>query len=353
MTRVRKCTLPNNWRLLATFLLVVFNLPATQSAFAKTDVVVFENGDRLTGELKSLNRGQVKFKTDPTGTINIEWDKVAFIKVDQHVQVETQNGERFFGLIEMTEETFVVRVATENGSMDLDNDFVVQMTPIDQTGLSDIDLSIAAGYNFTKASDVTQFNVGADASYRTRRRILSGQFSSLISNSANNDPSQRQSLSINYTTLRSNRWLNDGGVSFDRNDELGLNLRTSLSAGGGRILIQSNQSNLILKGGLKATRENNANQVEDLDSLEAYGTVGWEWFRYDSPELDWSTSLEIIPSLTEAGRVRSEFDTTLRWELLDDFYWQLSLYDSYDNQTQSETASQNDYGITTSVSYDF
>ena len=39
----------------------------------KTDTVVFHNGDRLTGEVKGLDRGQLSFDTDATGTIAIEW----------------------------------------------------------------------------------------------------------------------------------------------------------------------------------------------------------------------------------------------------------------------------------------
>jgi hypothetical protein len=192
-----------------------------------------------------------------------------------------------------------------------------------------------------------------DTEYRNLKRVISIDYSGLVSDSDNNETSERESLEFNYTRLRPNRWLNDGGVRFDINDELGLNLRTSLSAGGGRILLQSNHSYFMLKGGLKATRESNVDQPEDIDSLESYGLLSWEWYRYDTPELDWSTSLEVIPSLTESGRVRGEYDATLRWEIINDLFWQLEYYYSYDNQPQSETASSEDYGITTSFAYKF
>jgi len=39
--------------------------------------------------------------------------------------------------------------------------------------------------------------------------------------------------------------------------------------------------------------------------------------------------------------------------MFSDFFWQLEFYDSYDSDPQSESAEKNDYGITTSVSYDF
>lgn len=328
-------------------------LLASQDATAGTDVVEFVNGDRLTGEAKSLDRGRLKFDTDATGVISIEWKEVAFLSIGDSVQVETQDGDRYFGPLRRSENAREIIVETEKGTTRLEGAVVVAMDQIDGAGIRNIDLSVSVGYNYTNASNVTQFNVGVDTAYRTRERILSGNFASSISNSTGNDSSQRQTLSMNYTRLRARRWLNDGGLSFDRNDELDLNLRTSLSAGGGRILLQTNSSNLVLKGGLKATRENNADQPENLNSLESYGLIDWEWFRYDSPKLDLSTSFEIIPSLTESGRVRGEFDITLSWEMIGDLSWQLDLYDSYDNKPQSDTTPRNDYGITTSLSYDF
>lgn len=333
--------------------LLCFAVLPNSTALAANDVVRFENGDQLTGEIKSMSRGQLQFKTDATGTIDIEWDKIAYISSDQNIQVETQSGARFFGHIGLADSENKVVVVTSSGPTELETARVIGMNPIDQGGLRDIDINVNVGYNFTKASNVTQFNVGADAKYRTRKRVLSASVSSFISDSENNESSQKQSLSFNYTRLGSNRWLNDGGISFDRNDELDLNLRTSLSAGGGRILVQTNNSMFTLKGGLKATRENNVNQPEDVDSLESYGIMTWEWYRYDSPELDWSTSLEIIPSLTESGRVRGEFDATLSWEIFSDFFWQLQFYDSYDNKPQSDGTPTNDYGVNTSLSYKF
>ena len=62
----------NSAVLLAAFGLLCFDAIAAN----KTDVVTFVNGDRLTGEVKSLERGRLRFKTDATDTISIEWDNV-------------------------------------------------------------------------------------------------------------------------------------------------------------------------------------------------------------------------------------------------------------------------------------
>ena len=337
----------------ARFWLALVSLLGWQAGLAGTDIVELMNGDRLTGEVKSLDRGRLQFDTDATGVISIEWAQVAFLTVDGSIQVETANGDRFYGPLRRGREAREVVIDTAAGPSRVPNDIVVAIAEIDDAGFSDVDVRMSLGYTYTNASNVSQFNVGLDSAHRTRQRILSGNFASSISNSSGNESSQRQTLSGNYTRLRPHGWLNDGGLSFDRNDELGLNLRTSLSAGGGRILLHTNNSSFTLKAGLKATREDRADQPENLDSLESYGLISWEWFRFDEPELDWSASIEVIPSLTESGRVRGEVDVTLSWQIVGDFFWQLDFYDSYDNRPQPETASKNDYGITTSLSFDF
>lgn len=55
---------------LLSAIILVLVLPPR--GWANTGVVYFENGDRLTGEVKSLEKGLLRFKTDATGTIEIE-----------------------------------------------------------------------------------------------------------------------------------------------------------------------------------------------------------------------------------------------------------------------------------------
>jgi hypothetical protein len=110
---------------------------------------------------------------------------------------------------------------------------------------------------------------------------------------------------------------------------------------------------LSVQAGLQVARENLVDEPEDTDSIEAVFSASWDWFRFDAPELDWSTSAEVIPSLTESGRVRANFDTGLQWEMFNDLKWGLSLYSSFDNKPQSADASTSDYGINTTLTYEF
>ena len=331
--------------------LTAVSLPAI--AAPKTDILIFINGDRLTGEVKSLERGKLRFDTDATGTIPIEWDDVASLESMQNVQVETDEGKRYLGHLSAAEEGGRLVINTGSGPISLDLEHVVLMAPIETKVFDRLDGSISAGYNFSKASSVQQFQLGFDMDFRTETRIFGLEADAALSDSEDNEASQRESLGLRYTRLHPNRWISGAILRLDSNDELGLDLRTSAGIGGGRILRQTNSTTLQLIGGIQRSRENVAGGVSGENSTEAFATLNWDWFRYDSPELDLSTSIQIIPNLTNTGRVRTEVDIALTWELITDLFWRISYYRSSDNEPVVPNAPKIDYGINTSLGYSF
>lgn len=332
-------------------LLTAASVPAI--AAPKTDILIFGNGDHLTGEVKSLERGKLRFNTNATGTISIEWDDVASLTSKQNIQVETDSGNRYLGRLSATSEEMQVVIETHSGPVTLDIARVVLMVPIEAQGLDRLDGDITVGYNFAKASSVEQFQLGFDMAVRTETRIYSLKADTVMSDSKGSEASQRQSLGFNYTRLHPNRWLTGAVVTLTSNDELELDLRTSVGVGGGRILHRTNSAGLTLTGGLQVSRELLADNTSNEDTIEAYGALNWDWFRYDSPVLDLSMNLQVYPNLTNTGRVRSELDVTFKWELIEDLFWQLQLYQSRDSDPVVQDATKTDYGINSSLGYSF
>ena len=323
------------------------------NAWANTDVVIFDNGDRLTGEVKSLQRGLLRFKSDATGTISIEWDNVSYIQSDQNIQVETQEGLRFLGHLLRSEHPKSVTVETTSGPFELNAIRVVKMTPIEESATGRLDGQVQGGFNYAKATAVKQLNLGVELDYRTELRIFSLQSDSTISDSGESEASQRSNLNVDYRRLWPNRWLTVGSVKLSRNDELGVDLRASISAGGGRFILQSNTMNLLMEGGLAVSRENISGGFNDEDSLEAFGRLRWDWFTFDLPEIDLSSNVVVFPNLTDPGRLRGDLDLSFKWEFIDDLFWQLTLYTSYDNRPADPDAETSDYGVTTSLGWEF
>lgn len=339
------------------FLLVptalVLALAAASTTEARADIAIFDNGDRLTGEVKSLERGKLRFDSPATGTIPVEWDNVVLLTSEQNIQVETVNGQRFLGRLLTGANESSVLVQTDSGSVTLRMDQVVFMTPIEETRLDRLDADLTAGYTFAKASEVQQLSFGLDMDFRTETRIFSVNADALRSDSEDSESSQRQSLGLRYRHLRKNRWYTGAIVSLNRNDELDLDLRTSIGVGAGRYLRQTNSTMLTLGGGLQLSRENVSAGISNEDTVEGVVALNWDWFRYDTPELDLSTSLQVIPNLSDTGRVRGEFDVSLRWEVIEDLFWELSFYDSYDSDPVVDGAEKNDFGVGTALGWSF
>jgi len=159
--------------------LLMLVLAGPIEAAADTDVVVFDNGDRLTGEIKSLERGKLRFKTEATDTISIEWDNVAFLSSEQNIQVETFDGRRYLGELKLSPAVKTINVQLGDEYIELDADRVVVMTPIEEQGLDRIDGDITAGYNFAKADAVEQLNLGLGIEMRGETRSISLSLNSI------------------------------------------------------------------------------------------------------------------------------------------------------------------------------
>lgn len=336
---------------ISTLAILVLATLAPLTHAAKTDVVYIENGDRLTGELRSMSRGKIAYKTDVASTINLEWERISQIEIKRDILVETVTGARYSGHISKTDEPLELSVATKNGPVVIKNRDVASMNPLNQSGLRNVTADVSAGFSFAKANSVTQFNGSAAISQRTSKRILSASVSSNMSSSSDNPSSQRANIALNYSKLRPNRWLTSGLLSFDTNDELNIGLRTSLGGGIGRILRQTDHSDFTLQTGLLLSREEQRGTNEINESVESYGLLQWNWYKFTQPDIDLATTIMAIPSLTDSGRVRSQLDLSLSWKIIGDLHWKISIYDSYDNKPQTADTPTNDLGVNTSVAY--
>ena len=85
----------------------------------------------------------------------------------------------------------------------------------------------------------------------------------------------------------------------------------------------------------------------------AEGLLGANFYTFRFKVLDIRSSLQIYPSLTDAGRVRISSDSSLHIELIKDFYWDFHLYENFDSRPAAVHAPRNDLGITTGLGWKF
>jgi hypothetical protein len=335
-------------------------LCAVPALAAKTDVVVLTNGDRITGEVKQLAYGQLEFKTDDIGTLNIEWDKIRSVLTTQQLQVEMISGERFYGhIVPNSPEPGTLQImGTQTGSgpeqqYQLKLIDIARINVIDSGNWRDrFDGSLSLGYSFAQSTGVSVFNLSAGIQSRNRRRFWSVNLDTQLTNQDAGPASERWSLVGTVSRpMKMETYYREFTTAFTRNDELGLELRGLVSAGVGRYLNVTPNSEWRSGLGLAASRERGTDGNE-RNNLELQLSTDYRLYRLDSPKSTITASLTVLPSVSDWGRVRGEASLDLRRELVKDLFFEVSVYDSYDNRP-ADGASTNDWGVTTSLGYSF
>jgi hypothetical protein len=326
----------------------------TSSGTVRADVLTLKNGDRLTGEFQSLDRGLLSFDIDAsTSTLQIEWDDVGSLISERNLEIRLDTGERLFGSLSDAAPVATLVVESDGGTRALPMTQVVHMIAIEDTFRERLSGDISAGYNFTEASDVAQLNLALGVAYETSIRIVEASFDSVATDSGDTDSFTRSDLSLRHTRRLRNRWVAGQLAVFERNESLGIDLRSSIGGGAGRILRETNERYFGLFGGAVLSEERLADSSAVVDSVEALFAVNAEWFRYDEPELDLTTRFSLLPSLSESGRIRTSLDVDLRWGITSDLYLGFSLYHTSDSEPPTADAAKRDFGIVTSLGWEF
>ncbi len=322
-------------------------------ARAKTDIIWLTNGDRLTCEIKRLEHGKLTASTDSLGQVLIEWQDIARIQSDYEFQFERTDGQRITGIIEDIPERNEVTLTNKEQTVIFAHENIVRISQIEDTFWEQLTGSLTFGYSFTKASNVAQGNLGFRATHRTEIRSLTLDGSTIVTSDQEGEATERFDINFNMTRFGKDRWFRAYETSMESSDEQGLKLRTSVGAGVGRYLIQTNTSELSVLGGLVGSTEDRTGQDSSLESLEGSFAISYSRYIFDNPSMDLNSSFSYLPSITESGRNRAKLDIKLRWEIYSDLFWELNYYNSYDSAAEVTNGSKSDYGIVTSLGWSY
>jgi hypothetical protein len=319
----------------------------------RTDVLLLKNGDRITGEIVKLEYGKLQFKTDDIGTLSVEWTAVASLRSRHTFDVESVAGAHYYGTLSPTANGQNVVVGAPSQGTELRLPQVTRIAQVEKGWLERINGSLSLGYNFTKSSDITVVTGHFDASYRAPTVAMNLRADATSTTSPEEGTLGRDSIAFTYQWLRPERrfWL--GVSSFERNEELGIEGRLQLGGGLGYYLRQTASSEAAGFIGTVANKEWITGNEGSRESLEGLLGATWRVYQFKSPETSLTSSLALLPSFTEAHRYRAGFNLSLRRELIEDFFIDLSTYYDYDSEPPDPGAAKDDYGVVTSLGYSF
>lgn len=314
-------------------------------AFAtKTDHVILQNGDQITGEVKGLSRGKLDYSTDDAGRLSIEWDKVARVTSPNLYHAEVTSGIRYFGSLSPAErDGFVVVRGARTDTLQVES--VIEITPLSASFTQRVKAYLDVGLTLAKANQATTFSLSGNTEYQGPTIGSQLAFDSYAQGQESVPTTTRNTLREAVSWYLGNRWSAVGLAQLEQNDELDLDHRVTAGGAMNRVLGHTNHMELAIGAGLVGTQEQftSAAGTSANTSVEGLLVMTWDAFRFDSPKLDFSTSLALFPSLSEAGRVRGQTEVRLEYELFKDFNAGIRFSDTFDSRPLEETATKNDY----------
>jgi Protein of unknown function, DUF481 len=349
MIRLQRCA--------ATVLLLFGSVVVANLAWGyardKTDVVELRNGDRISGDIHSLEFGILTLSTDNMSTLSIEWPAVRSLASKFEFAIERRDGTKYHGVIATSDDGAELVVQSAQGPVRIPMAEVERISRFSSRFWQRINGGLSVGFSYSKSSSIQVSNVNFNANYRSTTIDSSLAFSSNTTKDSSGSTTDRQLLSTGVQFLQQSR--NFWGLlgSLERDQTLGIDARLVAGAGIGRRFLQTSFSEVTGVAGLVGTEEWIVDKSEPRASVEAVVGGSWQVFRFIEPKTRLNLSLYVFPSLTESGRYRSTGDLSLTHKFPHDITVGLTGYLSYDNQPPEAGAAKSDYGVTFNLGYSF
>ena len=317
----------------------------------KTDVVVLTNGDRLTGRIISLRYGTLQLSSQHSGAVSIEWTAIKSVSSKYMFRIERTGGQNYEGLVATDADELMVQ--TESGEVDIPMSSVTEMMPYDSNFWQRVYGSFSLGYSYAKISGVAQTSFEFDARYSGPQMEATLNASVLATQDSSGTSTNQDDISSNvfFPRPHNNFWGYVGDLQRNRN--LGVDGRLVLGGALGHRFIETSIQRASAYAGLVWDQEWSADAAGSHSSVEAAFGGLWHVFQFTYPKVSLDSSVVLYPSITESPRYRVSANIDLTAKISNRFAIKLSSYLNYDSKPPTATATSTDYGVITSLSYQF
>lgn len=346
-------------RILVSIVIVFLTLTWTAATRAKNtdDVVILKNGDRLTGEIKGLQRGELKIKADYMAeAVRLDWARIEQLESKSTFIVYLVDGKLFTSVVRLlpsnSDQVANFVIVASGGSFRVHQSDVIRIVPAAPKFFERLEGSIDFGFSFTSGNDQYQTNLTATTTYRTGNNSFTASIDSAFSGQPEGDSTTRKQFSFDYRKQLTRRFYAGGLFDLLQSDQQSLNLRTSVGGLVGWNLRQTENSRYSVFGGVVGTRENYSTLLGKPESTNADALAGVDLTIFRFKTTDISSRFSLFPSLTTPGRMRLQTTSDLHIKIVKDLYWGFHVYENFDSKPPVR-ADKNDLGISTSLGWKF
>lgn len=339
--------------------LIVILLLLASPAFGKRkdDVVVMKNGDRFTGEIKSLKQGELIFKSDyMADSVRLDWNRVERLDSKDIYIVTLSSGTRVtgsIGRVATASKSGEFQIVAASSTIQIKPTEVIAIEQHEVSFLEQLTGSVNYGLSFSSGNSATNSSLGASVAYTGQKNSVQLSTTSQFNYQSGGENTNRFTFDSRYIHMLTEKWLAAGLFSLLKSNQQDLDLRSTYGGGFGRSLILTNTASLLAVAGIDYSHERYSVQAEPVtvrSNAESLFGFAFNTFRFKT--LNVNSQFLVYPNLSDFGRVRLSSQSNLQIELMRNFFWNLQFYENHDSRPPTN-APKNDLGVTTSVGWKF
>lgn len=308
------------------------------------DQITMKNGDRLTGQVQSVDEKELVFKSDLAGVVKIPWDSVDTMQSAGQLNLILKDGQTIVGTL-MAEGT-QYRMTTQQAGTVTTEKAAIQAIRSDAeqkrylarierlenprlldlwTGVFDLGYAAARGNASTNS-----LSVNALAARTTKRDKIQVYFTSINTRARVEDVTQQTANAIRgglkYNVDLTRKVFAFGGTDLEFDEFQQLDLRWVIAGGGGYHVIRNDRTTFDLSGGFAYNREFFSTGLQ-RNSAEV--VLGDELLHKFNQSVTLSQRLFFYPNITNTGNYRINFDIALVAAINKWLGWNVTFSDRY------------------------
>ena len=307
-----------------------------------SDEVFLKNGDHLTGTVKTTKDGKLVLETSYSGEIGIKIADIQRVTTDKPVSVTLDDETQMTGILSSPDGAGM-RIAADVDQEPLSISMaqvaaitIPEIPGLKIKGQSNIGLDMTRGN-----TDQDTYHVDAESIFRWPDDRVTLDGSGDLEKSNGDKTKQQATLGGKYDHFMNKKWFLYSGLGFEHDKFADLTLRTTVSAGSGYQIYETDRTNLSIEAGPAYIWED-YDKSEDDDYAAAhwglrfdhYLVEAWKLQAFHKHTLDWN--------LEDASAYLLKTATGLRIPIFDSF--QATVQVNFDrNNNPAAGAKKNDY----------
>lgn len=336
------------WPLLIILILISISVFAQD----RKDTIFFNNGTMVIGKLKKIRMGVVTFDPDDANDITVQLRKVRGLSAIREIyRVETIDRQVLYGIISPDTVPQFVKIGFGANEEIYHVEEIAGLYPFSNDFKQNFSGSIGLGYNYTRSSSFGRVNFDAAVNYVSKRHEASFTLSGIYSQTDSGFTRDREDLNIRDNYYFSSTSFITPFYVYQRNLEVGIDSRHQLGFGAGNKFITNKKMFAWARGGFVVNQEKSTEGTYSGLLTEAFAQTQFNLFKFTKPEVKLNFTQTVYLGLTDAGRVRTDGQIDLSWEIITDFKLSLQFYNNYDSRPPSAGVSNVDYGIVFGLKY--